>query len=133
MRLLSRPESFSRGHNDVLPPICARASPVGRRRCSQIVPNRGKIKSVGILSWSFANPPEENDSPVFDDGPRQQGDGKRHGEAELDVVARVVVTARQINACQLAVQETGAPAPWHPVPKVRMGGSDWLANRWNVL
>lgn len=61
-------------------------------------------KSGQDQSWSFANPHEENHSPVFDDGPRQQGDGERHGEAELDVVARVVVTARQIDACQLAVQ-----------------------------
>jgi len=47
----------------------------------------------------------------LDDAPGQHGGGERHGEAELDVVAGVVVPALEVDPGRGAVRHAGVPAP----------------------
>jgi len=47
----------------------------------------------------------------LDDAPGQHGGGERHGEAELDVVAGVVVAALEVDPGCGAVRHAGVPAP----------------------
>lgn len=50
-------------------------------------------------------------SAVLDHPPRQHCDGERHREAELDVVASVVVSSDQVHLLLEAVGEAGVVAP----------------------
>jgi hypothetical protein len=49
----------------------------------------------------------------LDCAPRQHGDGERHRQAELDVVAGVVVPVHQVDALLQPVGQARVPAPPH--------------------
>lgn len=65
----------------------------------EISPPLDRLQGVAVLAGGG------NFFAVFEDGPRQQGYGKRHWKAKLHVVAGVVVASDQVhlslNHCQI--------------------------------
>lgn len=57
----------------------------------EISPPLDRLQSVAVLTRT------SNFFAIFEHGPRQQGYGKRHRKAKLDVVAGVVVASDQVH------------------------------------